>query len=128
MSQLNGFKILVVEDDPDLREIVTDDLMFSGATVEAAESGQVAIKSIQQHKFDAVLSDMRMPNGDGRFLAQEVLKLDQTNRPLFFLYSGYSDITESEAKDLQILEVFAKPFDSKDLKNSLFKYLSKKNS
>lgn len=126
MGQFAGFKILVVEDDPDLREVLIDDLQFAGATVSSAENGKAALASIQSEKFDAVLSDMRMPNGDGRFLAKELFKLSQPNKPLFFLYSGYSDMTETEAKELHITELFSKPFDSVKLKNSIFNHLSKK--
>ena len=126
MSQLKGFKILIVEDDADLREVVLDDLSMAGATVDSAESGQAALKLIQSHQFDAILSDMRMANGDGRYLAKELSKMRTANKPLFFLYSGYNDISDLEAADLQIIEIFSKPFDTIKLKNSLFNHLSKK--
>ena len=77
MSLLTGFKILVVEADPDLREIVTGDFMMARAAVESAEHGQAGLKCIQLQlqRFDAVLTDMRMPNGDGRFLAKAVTEV-----------------------------------------------------
>ena len=57
--------ILFVDDDPDLREIVTDQLTASGYDVDAAEDGEVAIDRLQQKKYEVVLLDITMPNKNG---------------------------------------------------------------
>ena len=126
MSQLKGFKILVVEDDPFLREYLVEDLVLAGVEVASAESGQAALEQVQSQDFDAVLSDMRMPNGDGLFLAREILQLSQGHKPLFFLYTGHCDISSAEQKDLHITQIFSKPFDSLTLYSSIFNHLSQR--
>ena len=57
--------ILFVDDDPDLREIVTDQLTASGYDVDSAEDGEVAIDRLQQKKYEVVLLDITMPNKNG---------------------------------------------------------------
>ena len=57
--------ILFVDDDPDLREIVTDQLSASGYEVDVAEDGDVAIERLRQKKYDIVLLDITMPHKNG---------------------------------------------------------------
>jgi DNA-binding NtrC family response regulator len=62
--------ILFVDDDPDLREIVTDQLSASGYEVDSAEDGEVAIDKLQQKKYEVVLLDITMPNKNGMDVLQ----------------------------------------------------------
>ncbi|MEK9137591.1 MAG: response regulator [Bacteroidota bacterium] len=70
--------ILFVDDDPDLREIVTDQLTASGYTVDVAEDGVVAIDKLQQKDYEVILLDITMPNRNGmdvlRFTKDHALK------------------------------------------------------
>jgi CheY-like chemotaxis protein len=125
MNKLSGFKILIVEDDQDLREIVVDDFLMSGATVDSVESGQMAIELVQKKHFDAILSDMRMLDGDARFLANALLNLQLTQPPKLFLYSGYNDIDEVEAQQLKIVHIFSKPFKASEMIELVAAYLLK---
>lgn len=118
MKSLEGFKVLIVDDDPDLRELVCDDFLLAGADVAVASSGKEAIVLVTQNNFDFIVSDMRMPNGDGRFLAGEVLKLSGP-KPLFFLYSGFNDLSENDLAKLEVAEVFAKPFSASEMIDSI---------
>ena len=77
---------------------------------------------IKEKKFDFVLSDLRMPNGDGRFLAKEVLKMAEP-KPVVFLYSGYIDIDESTFNKLGIKQIFTKPFSTVAMINSILRDL-----
>lgn len=123
MKKLGGFKVLIVDDDPDLSEIVSEVFTISGAETESAENGTVAIGLIRSKKFDFILSDMRMPNGDGRFLAKEILKMEGS-KPLIFLYSGYNDIEPSEAKELNIAQIFIKPYELSKIIESVLSHFS----
>lgn len=67
--------ILFVDDDPDLREIVTDQLTASGYDVDAAEDGEIAIDRLQQKKYEVVLLDITMPNKNG----MDVLRFTKDN-------------------------------------------------
>ena len=70
--------ILFVDDDADLREIVTDQLSASGYVVDVAEDGDIAIDKLQQKPYEIVLLDITMPHKDGmdvlRFTKDHALK------------------------------------------------------
>ena len=108
MNTLKNTKILVVDDDPDLRDVVVEELTFFGAEAVAAENGNHALELLLVQTFDAVLSDMRMPDGDGRFLASKIALMTPP-KPLVFIYSGYNDLEDSELKQLEIRRSFGKP-------------------
>ena len=122
MSELAGYKALVVDDDPDLREVIADDLQLAGAQVVCAASGTEALALLQQQSVHFIISDLKMPKGDGRFLAREVQKI-KGDKPIFFLFSGYCDISPAEAATLQIAQVFPKPFDFADMLKSTLLHL-----
>jgi len=58
-------KILVVDDEPDVAELVSDILTIDGHSIETAKSGRVALSVLERHRFDVILSDIRMPDVDG---------------------------------------------------------------
>ena len=61
----HGVKILVVDDEPRLRESLRELLALQGYKVEVAEGGRVAIERLQECLFDLVLLDLLMPDLDG---------------------------------------------------------------
>ena len=65
-------KILVVEDDPNLREAIVDSLMLKGHQVQDACNGVDAVKVIAQSSLDIILSDINMPEMDGLELLAHV--------------------------------------------------------
>src|SRR3984885_3197306 len=60
-----GGRVLVVDDDPDVREAVETALELEGHGVTTAADGLVALKQLGQAEFDAVVLDVLMPNLDG---------------------------------------------------------------
>lgn len=58
-------KILVADDEPDMRALLTDLLEEAGHQVTQAENGQVAVQRVQQDALDLVLLDVLMPMMDG---------------------------------------------------------------
>ena len=122
MNSLKGLRVLVVDDDPDLRECVSEDFQFHELHVQEASGGKEALEMIKNNSFDFIFSDMRMPDGDGRFLATELKKLQEPH-PLIFLYSGFNDISSTERVELGIVEIFAKPFESKLMMKKILEHL-----
>jgi CheY-like chemotaxis protein len=104
-----GKKFLVVDDEPDLREILRDELEFAGATLSEAENGVIAFDLATKSPFDAVISDIRMPGGDGMTLAKK-LKEQSGHRPVVFMVTGFADFTPSEAYELGVEGFIYKPF------------------
>jgi CheY-like chemotaxis protein len=111
---LSGRTILVAEDDKDLREIIADVLRMHGAHILEAENGEVALGLYLANAVDLVVSDIRMPNGDGITFLAGVRRQTTPKKPFVFL-SGYSDLSLAEATRLGAQGMFAKPFDVAEL-------------
>lgn len=106
--------ILVVDDEPILREIVKDYLELSHYSVLEAENGRVAFEMIQKQKIDCVISDIRMPGGSGIELAENLFAM-KSPKPKLILMTGFSDFTWEQAKKLEVTEIMAKPFEPESL-------------
>ena len=111
MKKLTGKKILVVDDEELLREILMEDLADNGAEVTGAENGTRAFELIKSQNFDAVITDARMPGGSGVGLINNMNEYYKENRPPVFICSGYNDITRSEIESMKVSHAFNKPFD-----------------
>lgn len=72
---LSGVKVLVVDDEPDTRELVAFVLEQHEISVTAACSAQEALTILNQSNFDVLLSDIGMPNIDGYMLIQQLRNL-----------------------------------------------------
>ncbi len=102
--------VLVVDDEPVLRELVAFILVDKGFDVCEAESGDAAFQLMHQRRFDVVLSDVRMPKGSGVELLQRINQMEHF-RPTVFLVSGYSEISLEEARRLGAMDLLNKPVD-----------------
>lgn len=69
------FKILIAEDDKNLRNILVSTLKKQNYTVEAAENGKAALDLFYSEKFDLVITDIMMPVMDGNALCAELRKI-----------------------------------------------------
>ena len=65
-------RVLVVDDEPEIAEVMRDMLERAGFDVATAESGAVALELLDEARFDAIVSDLRMPDMDGAALWREV--------------------------------------------------------
>jgi len=110
MSQIfTGKNVLVVDDEPDLREILRDELEFAGATLSEAANGLEALGMAKEKKFDAIISDIRMPGGDGMTLARQIKSQDGPT-PVLFLVTGFADVIPAEAYEVGVEGFIHKPF------------------
>ncbi len=69
-------RILVVEDDPAVREVTIDALRNHGWEAEGASDGLEALRRLQHQGFDVVVTDLQMPHLDGFALLQEVRRME----------------------------------------------------
>ena len=123
MNETNLGTILVVEDDPDLREIISYDFREQGYKVLEAENGSLAFEIVKQQQIDLILSDIRMPNGDGVELLKNIRILDSKAPPLIFI-SGFSELTLEEAYERGAHAIFSKPFNREALFNTAKKAIT----
>ena len=77
-------RILVVDDGPENRELVSLVLAEAGLTVEEAENGQIAVDMVARAQYDAVLMDMQMPVMDG-YTATKLLRSRGVKLPIIAL-------------------------------------------
>ena len=78
LTQLGGTRILVVDDEPDARELLTAILRRAGADVSAVPSVAEALQLLQRQRIDILISDIGMPDQDGYALIHKVRKLSGT--------------------------------------------------
>jgi PAS domain S-box-containing protein len=74
-SELAGLKVLVVDDEPDARELVQSVLESGGAKVALAASARAAFEQIRREKPDVIVSDIGMPDEDGYTFMRELRSL-----------------------------------------------------
>lgn len=110
-------KILLVEDEPDILELIDEEFAYAGYETLTANCGNEAVEILKNQVVDVVLSDYKMPNGDGKFLLDHVN--DMSKKPLFFFVSGHVDFGEEELKKMGVKKLFAKPFDLDELINTI---------
>lgn len=103
-------KILVVDDEPMIREILKECFEAAGFSVDEAINGREAFRMVQCHAYDCVLSDIRMPGGDGLELAQKISEMTNA-KPKLFLVTGFSELSAERIREWGVLAVFDKPFD-----------------
>ena len=102
-------RVLVVEDDPSLREAVCDTLELAGATVHAVGCGEDALQWLERDYADAVVSDINMPGIDGVELLRAIM-VRQPQLPVV-LMTAYGSIGKSvEAIRAGAADYLVKPF------------------
>jgi CheY-like chemotaxis protein len=85
--------ILIVDDSVDDRDVVMSFLTHEGYLCDEATNGKEAIEKIKVKKFDLVISDFQMPEGDGPWLASEI---SQLKLPLKFILVSSDAVGEGQ--------------------------------
>lgn len=109
----NTVRVLVVDDEYLLAELLSFHLKQEGFEVVSSMNGKEAFQIYQSQPFEVVVSDVRMPFGDGVELLKNIKALGDL--PLFYFITAFADINESEAKELGAKAFFHKPTDIQDL-------------
>lgn len=103
--------VLVVDDEADIREAIGMFLEIEGLSFVEAKSGKEALQMIAENKqIKFVISDIRMPNGDGVYLVNELRKIDP-KLPFVILVTGQADISREDAISTGAVDLFIKPPD-----------------
>ena len=115
-------KVLVVEDDADLREALVDTLLLTGYQCIEADSGEQALLQLKSHQIDLVISDVQMGGMSGLSLLKS-MKGQHPNLPIL-LMTAYGTIDDAvQAMQDGACNYIAKPFAPQVLLNMVSQYM-----
>ncbi len=107
-------RILIVDDEPDIRASLSDLLWLTGYTVETAERGHQGLELMAQHLPDVVLLDLKLPDLDGYSLCQSIKTNPQTKDiPVIFISACHDEM--NRAFDVGGADYITKPFHNQEV-------------
>lgn len=122
-KSLEGKTVLIVEDEVELREPLVMEFEGLGCKVFEADNGATAFDIVCREALDLVISDIRMPGGDGISLLKKIRERG-TKMPVVMLITGFSDLSFEETYDLGAEAVLQKPFDLDEMEDAVERLLT----
>ncbi len=115
-----ALKVLLVDDEEDIRELGGYFLRRLGCEVEMAKDGEECLEKLERSKFDVIFLDLNMPKKDGMEVLREMEKRDWET-PVVVL-TGAVDGSVEEASSFKVVkDVLTKPFTMKKLSGLLYR-------
>lgn len=104
-----NFKILITDDDPDVRDLLLEAVKNWGYDAAVAKDGEEALMRLRMERYNVVITDLMMPRIDGLALLQRIKELDGEIKVI--MVTGYATI-ETAVKAIQAgaFDYIAKPF------------------
>ena len=115
-----ALKILLVDDEPDIIEIIQDRLEAYGFVVITAGTGLEALRKLSMERFDGVFLDVKMPEMGGIEALEEIRKRDKTV-PIIIITSSSTQEAALAAIKKGANEYILKPFEWEELKGKIQK-------
>ena len=115
IKTVQQLKILVVDDDDQIREVLTDMLSIDNYDTVACADGFSALDACKTNTFDLVITDLGMPGMSGLELSDEIHKL-YPNLPIAMITGWGTQLNHDEVALKGIKTVLSKPFHLKDIK------------
>lgn len=106
--------ILVVDDEPAMRQGLADNLLFEGYQVDQAEDGKVALQKIKAQSYDLIVLDVMMPELSG-FDVCKKLRMDGNKVPVILLTAKGEEIDRVLGLELGADDYITKPFSLREL-------------
>jgi DNA-binding response OmpR family regulator len=108
-------RVLVVDDDPDIRMLIMDILEGDDYEVYPFATGEQALSALQRHRFDVILADIKMPRISGLDLLDYVHDKDMDTKVI--LITAYASVrTAIQAVRGEAFDYLTKPFSLKELR------------
>jgi DNA-binding NtrC family response regulator len=110
--------ILVVDDEPMVRDALKMLLTFDGHTIELANDGPSALKKLSKGKFDVVFTDLKLQGMLGDALARTIK--DEYPQQVVVMVTAYGDVLSPRDKlSIPVDSLISKPFSIRSLRNAL---------
>lgn len=125
---LRGLKVLVVEDEPDLRAMIARLLERAGAIVQAQSSARDALVALNSFEADVLVSDIGMPGQDGYAMLRELRQREAHNGrslPAIALTAYARDVDRQQAIDSGFQAHIPKPIDPAQLLSTVASFAQK---
>lgn len=114
MGVMNPYKVLVIDDDRDIRETMTTLLTMNGYTVLALPDGSSALEEVRKEKFHMIITDLRLPEMDGIEVIRRVKEIDPDIQCI--VITGYATVTTAvEAMKAGAYDYIMKPFNTAEI-------------
>ena len=116
-------KILLAEDDNDMRRFLVKALENAGYSVQDYDNGMAAYRRLREEPFELLLTDIVMPEMDGIELARRAAELDPDIKIMFI--TGFAAVAlNPDSNAPKEAKVLSKPFHLRDLVNEVQKMLA----
>lgn len=106
-------KLLIVDDEANIREVVREYAEFDGYEVDEAENGMQAVSKCRDNDFDMLIIDIMMPKLDGFSACKEIRKF--SNIPIIMMSARNEEYDKLFGFELGIDDYVTKPFSPKEL-------------
>lgn len=107
------YKILVVDDEENIREVIREYAEFEGHEVDEACNGMEAVEKAKEKDYDIIIMDIMMPRLDGYLACKEIRKFKQT--PVLMLSARGEEYDKLFGFELGIDDYVVKPFSPKEV-------------
>ncbi len=107
------YRILVVDDEENIREVLKEYAEFEGHTVDEAADGMQAIEMVKKNDYDIIIMDVMMPRLDGYSACKEIRKIKQI--PVLMLSARGEEYDKLFGFELGIDDYVVKPFSPKEV-------------
>jgi DNA-binding response OmpR family regulator len=106
-------KLLVVDDESLIRDVIKDYAVNEGYEVDEASDGDIAVDKCESNKYDLIIMDIMMKNKDGYEAVKEIKELQDV--PIIMLSARKEEIDKLQGFDVGIDDYVTKPFSPKEL-------------
>lgn len=117
-------RVLIVDDEPIVRESIRDWLKTAGYMVETAENGEEALKILENQDFGVVILDVRLPGKTGIKILREVKEVKPDIKSIIITAYPSSELAD-EAMELGAVDYLIKPIAPDDLEKLVRETLQK---
>ncbi len=119
------YKLLVVDDEPNIRVVIKEYAEFNGYEVTEASDGMSAVGLCKLNKYDLVILDIMMPKLDGFTACKEIKKIQDV--PIIMLSARTEEYDKLFGFELGIDDYIVKPFSPKELMARIKVILDRRN-